>query len=70
MSSPRSPLPGDAVLQQLDREGGDDRATGPLLLPRRGRNDFIKAFNRIYRSIGLSIRLAEPGKDRQPSGEE
>jgi len=55
MSTPRSPLPSDAVVCH------GERPVGALLLPEVDPEDFVREFNQTYRSIGLSIKLTNTG---------
>ncbi|QDS95303.1 hypothetical protein FF011L_40960 [Roseimaritima multifibrata] len=47
MSSPRKTKPCDAIIVP------HTAPSGPLLLPRKNQEDFIRQFNRTYASIGM-----------------
>ncbi len=61
MSSPSRPLPCDAVVCS------SGAATGPIRLPEKDSQLFIEAFNRLYRSAGLSIAGPNPAAAAAPS---
>ncbi len=52
-SSNREVPPCDAYLQR------GDHPAGPIRLPQKDRPAFIAAFNRLYRSTGLSVQEME-----------
>mgnify|MGYP001302770235 CR=1 FL=1 len=54
MSSPSKPHPYEAVV----RHSGE--VAGPIRLPESDSQRFIEAFNRLYRSAGLSITAVQP----------
>jgi len=63
MSSNRSILPCDAVLQR------HDQPAGPMRLPTKNSTAFIAEFNRRYDSAGLSvaaIKTEEPDDQDNP----
>lgn len=63
-SSNRAASPTDAVVKTKIGVGG------PLLMPSQSRRSFVKEFNRIYRSVGLSIQLldtADGDLEREPA---
>lgn len=63
MSSPTRPFPCDGVVFH----GG--QPTGPVRLPEADRQRFIEAFNRTYRSQGMSI-TSVPGASGDPEAGE
>lgn len=60
MSSPSKPPPCEAV---ICRSG---EITGPIRLPESDSQRFIEAFNRLYRSAGLTISGLQPSSSTAP----